>query len=434
MGGRRGMALPLLVLLGAQLSTAHGRAEPPPGSAHARRDFEHVPVVAQEVQHPVPLYVAYTGAAPLARVTVRYRAAGMADWASLDLRPMGAGWGVLVPCDELAQGQLLYYFTGVDAGGDAVATGGDRTDPYRTTIRRDRIANPPHLPGEPPPSACIGASDCPPDFPGCKQTQASRGKEGGELCDEDAECASGSCLHDVCRDVGEPKHTGRRLWFGLAGTFGIDVVPGQNDACKLQSIGGEPTSPDWYCVDRGGADYPSRSSTSLVNGTILPTGTSRSDQVKSGAAFGNVRLLASFDYALTGNWLVGGRFGVVLRNYPGDAGDAHRFGPPIHLEARTTYVFGDHPLFNAGVAPFVSAQLGLGHFETKASVQVIESTTSKNVDAWHLAGPGFVGVGGGFRIGVTPRAALSLGARVDFAFGDAFVPSVGPELGGVVGF
>ena len=208
----------------------------------ARHDFEHARVVAQETQHPVPLYVVYTGTAAVLRITVRYRTVAMTDWASLDLHRLGPGWAAVLPCDNLVRGELPYYFNGFDAMGDVVATGGDRNEPYRTAIRRDRVVDPPHLPGAPPPSACIGASDCPPNFPGCKQDPLIRGKEGGELCDENAECASGVCKNDVCRDVWEAKGTGPRVWLGLAGAVGIDVLPGQSDVCT-------PGTPDWSCVD-----------------------------------------------------------------------------------------------------------------------------------------------------------------------------------------
>ena len=346
---RRRVALLLLLLAGPAYA--------------ARHDFQHTRVVAQETQHPVPLFVVYTGPAAIIRASVRYRTRAMADWASLDLHRHGAGWAAVIPCDDLVRGELLYYFNGFDEMGDIVATGGDRTEPYRTAIRPDHLVDPPHLPGEPPPSVCIGASDCPPGFPGCTPEPLVRGKEGGELCDESAECASGVCTNDVCRDVWEPKHGGRRFWLGLDGAFGLDVLPGQFDVCT-------PGTPAWYC------DPPSTS-------PLLSTSTSHSDQVHRGVAPGNVRVLASFDHALTGNWLVGARVGGVLRTYPGAAGF-----PPFHLEARTSYVFGDHPIFNAGLAPYVAFAFGLGPYEASSPAVVVDGTTPRNVDAWHPRGPG----------------------------------------------
>jgi hypothetical protein len=38
------------------------------------------------------------------------------------------------------------------------------------------------------------------------------------------------------------------------------------------------------------------------------------------------------------------------------------------------------------------------------------------------------------RVGLSPRAALMLGARVNLAFGNAFAPSFGPDLGIAFGF
>ena len=62
------------------------------------------------------------------------------------------------------------------------------------------------------------------------------------------------------------------------------------------------------------------------------------------------------------------------------------------------------------------------------------SKTARDVDAWHLAGPGFVTFGGGARIGLSPRAALMAGVRVNLAFGNSFAPSAGPDVGIGIGF
>jgi hypothetical protein len=57
-----------------------------------------------------------------------------------------------------------------------------------------------------------------------------------------------------------------------------------------------------------------------------------------------------------------------------------------------------------------------------------------DVTAWHLAGPGFVTLGGGARLPLAPNFALMFGARGSLAFFHAFAPSVGPEVSGQIGF
>ena len=93
------------------------------------------------------------------------------------------------------------------------------------------------------------------------------------------------------------------------------------------------------------------------------------------------------------------------------------------------------------VAPFVMVGGGVSTFETAVKVSVVENAfppatgkVAKDVDAWQLAGPAFLTFGGGARVGLSDRAAFMLGARVNLAFGNAFAPSFGPDIGIVFGF
>jgi hypothetical protein len=140
------------------------------------------------------------------------------------------------------------------------------------------------------------------------------------------------------------------------------------------------------------------------------------------------------------NFLLGARLGYVLNTYPGQAAkDDGKSFPPVHLELRGTYLFGAEALLKK-VAPFVMVGGGVSTFETAVKVSVVETNpatnlkTAKDVDAWQLAGPIFITFGGGARVGLSERAALMLGARVNLAFGNAFAPSFGPDVGIVFGF
>jgi hypothetical protein len=429
-------------------------------------DFVHEPVAEQQIRTAIPVYVEYGGEEPVVRVVARYKGFGMTEWKIVELKKTGEkGWGGVLPCADVQQGTTQYYLQGFNAANDPIATSGDRNNPFKVKVTREKVAEPPHLPGQAPPSQCADTGDCPPNFPGCKkagggEVKASevKGKDGGEFCEEDSECRSGTCKENKCTEpTGPSKAT--KVWVGLFGAFDFAFVPSQNDVCKLYP----PTDKDnallplndknYYCVANDGSDYPYRPANAAdanarrTENDNLVSGVS--DKVAGGTAFGNVRIMASIDYAATPNLLVGGRLGFVLNKYPAEAAgiDGKNFAP-IHLELRGTWVFGDDPLAKKGFAPYVFGGAGVAPFEAAVKVSVVEKTTPRpgstcpantdrhcqDVDAWQLAGPGFFTVGGGGRYAFSPRAALMGGLRFNLAFGNSTAPSIGPELGVVFGF
>jgi hypothetical protein len=414
-------------------------------------DFAHSPTAVQTIRTPIPIYAEYNGESTLVKVVARYKGFGMAEWKNVELKKMGEkGWGGLIPCGDVQQGVTQYFLTGFDANNDPVATGGDRNNPYKTQVQNDKLDDPPHLPGSPPPAQCADTGDCPPNFPGCKKgTQKPNpegtptGKEGGEFCEEDAECKSGSCSGSKCADYeGSSSSKGARFWIGIEGTLDYTFVPSVEDACKLTDQAVPKNDQNYYCVDSGGNDYPTRDPKTgkAANDAIVTSANRGSDKVAGGGALGNIRLLIAADYALTGNMLLGARLGIVLNTYPGEAAgqDGKRFSAPIHVEGRFTYVLGKDPIFKKGLAPYFFGAAGVAPRETKIGVQTIEAVNGTpvkhSVDAWNIAGPGFVALGGGLRYAVKPNFALALGLRMDLSFMNAFAPSLGPELMGQVGF
>jgi hypothetical protein len=435
--------------------TGAASGAPPPAAAPSGQpqgDFQHTPVPEQQVRVPVPVYVEYVGEDPLVRVIARYKGFGMTDWKPVELKKMGEkGWGGLLPCADVQQGATLYYVQGFNANNDPVATGGDRNNPYRVAIKPEKVAEPPHLPNAPPPAQCADTGDCPPNFPGCKKApvgaapvegKTESGKEAGEYCEEDGECRSDQCESSKCAEKdGDQKR--RRLWVGVSGSLDYTFVPSSDDVCKLKGDLYPVNEQNYYCVRSDGTDYPSRDVVAGKgeNDSIVLTGNRGSDNVTGGGAFGNFRVLLTLDYALSGNLFIGGRVGLVLNRYPGQGAelDGNRFAVPIHAEVRATYVLGKDAIFKKGLAPYFFGGVGIGQFETKVSVQAIESrpgvaTVGRDVDAWHIAGPAFVALGGGGRLTLASRFALVFGVRGTAAFLDAFAPSIGPEVGGQVGF
>lgn len=423
-------------------------------------DFTHTPAAEQQVRTAIPVYVEYDGEEQLVKVIARYKGFGMTEWKAAELKKMGEkGWGGLLPCADVQQGTTQYYLQGFDANNDPVATGGDRQNPYKVPVKTEKVAEPPHLPNASPPTQCQDTGDCPPNFPGCKKPGAGAapgkpeepvGKEGGEFCEEDSECKSNKCTSDnKCAEYQGPKK-GPKLWVGLAGALDYTFVPSADDVCKLRKPEATPINENnYYCTRSDGSDYPSRDPNNAAeNDSILLSKDRGSDKVTGGGALGNVRLMLTLDYAVHPNVMVGGRLGLVLNSYSGVEAevDNNRFAIPIHFELRATYVFGKDALFKKGFAPYAMGGLGIGQFETKIGVQTIEREIQPNspgcvngfckrdVDAWHIAGPAFLTVGGGGRYAITERFAFMFGLRANLAFLNAFAPSVGPELGGQVGF
>lgn len=421
-------------------------------------DFVHEPAVEQQIRTGIPVYVEYGGEEQLVKVIARYKGFGMTDWKTTELKKMGEkGWGAVLPCADVQQGTTQYYIQGFNAANDPVAVGGDRNNPYKVKVTREKVAEPPHLPGQPPPTQCADTGDCPPNFPGCKKAGPvtgpvePAGKDGGEFCEEDTECKSKECSASKCTDFEGGDKKVRKVWVGLSVGFDYTLVPSADDVCKLNPPS-DPSAPlqpinssNYYCTGSDGSDYPYRP-LNAADANANPRGRENdrlvlgtSDKVSGGGAFGNIRIMASIDYALNLNMLLGARLGYVLNTYPGQAAkDDGKSFPPVHLELRGTYLIGKDALLKK-VAPYVMVGAGISTFETAVKVSVVETTDTntkiaKDVDAWQLAGPGFITFGGGARIGLSDRAAFMLGARVNLAFGNAFAPSFGPDLGIVFGF
>jgi hypothetical protein len=147
----------------------------------------------------------------------------------------------------------------------------------------------------------------------------------------------------------------------------------------------------------------------------------------------------SVEYAVTGNLLLGGRVGYVFGTYPGQEANQNGRGfPPLHLEARATYVFGEDPVFHAGVAPYVMASLGVAPWSARADVLLVSPNATPpqlEVQAWQLGGPGFLSAGAGARFAFSGSAALLVGPRFTLAFGSgAALGALGPEVGIELGF
>jgi hypothetical protein len=454
-------------------------------------DFAHIPAAAELVRTPLPVYAEYVGTERLLRVVVKYRGAGMTDWKPLELRKVETGYGGLIPCKDVAEGVVQYYIQGYGASDDPVASSGSRTKPYSVPIKTQLAGAAPSLPGQEAPKQCAesaGGSDCPPDFPGChiqkkgggeeckkngecesgqctdgacvekkadgedcsKDTECASGscsddkcaapkKGADESCEDDDECASGSCADGKCKGGGAKKSSGpkfRRIWVGIA--VGLDVMslPQSDKACVLNGSGLGPANTAGYeCVDpTTSANFPgSGLKSAAINMSILQ-GPNEGDSVGGGLLPTNIRILASFDYAITTNILLGARAGYVLNTDPASA-PGPEF-PPIHLEARFTYLLGKDAILNP-IAPLFLLAAGASEFDASIGVQVALAggKAPLNENAWLTAGPIFGAVGAGARFLVGKNIAITAVIKGQAAFGGSagslvgFAPEVGAQLG-----
>lgn len=403
---------------------AGGTGEQPSG------DFTHTPAGEQKVNTPVPVYVEYGGDTGLARVVVKYKGPAMGDWARVDLKKMGTGWGGLIPCSAATKGALRYWVQGFDDGGDPVASSGDPKHPYTVPIADDVSGEAPHLPGQSPPKTCGEDTDCPPGLPGCAPEENNEEKGGGgeeeEETPEAAKAPPGAYAH---------------WWFGIAGALDLLSLPSGQDVCLLNPPGSpnaaKPVnSANYYCTNPDGSDFPSRSDKGVQNGTLVHPG--GAGQADGGFQTGDVRVMLTADYAFSPSLMAGVRLGYVLNSYTGTAAvtDGHAFGSKLHFEARGTYLFGHQPLANTGVAPMAFLGMGAAEFDGHSTTVVSTQNVAgqQPVNAWKTAGPFFLLVGGGIRYAFSPRAAVTLAARVNMAVSGGFMATYGPEVGVQYGF
>ncbi len=259
-------------------SSAPAGGPPPAG------DFTLQPAPETLVRTPLDIYGEYTGTEALSKVVLKYKAFGMPDWKTVEMKVRDKGWGAELPCAEVTEGSLQYYVQGFNANNDPVATSGDRNNPFRTAVKRAFNGEVPHFPGKDAPRQCADAGDCPPDFPGCKKPAEGGGGEGadsslkdeGADCEEDNECKSGTCTSGKTCAAGEAsgKPTHRKFWVGVAGAYNFLDIPSRSDVCTLTlpstgvpAAGYYATPQNYYYCTVSGQDFSRLAAPSISRAT-----------------------------------------------------------------------------------------------------------------------------------------------------------------------
>lgn len=393
----------------------------PPAEQPIGGDFSHTPAAEQKVRTPLPVYVEAPDGTDVSKVVVKYKGAGMSDWGKVELTKMGDGWGGTIPCGAVTQGELDYWVQGFDASGSPTASSGDPKHPFSVPIRDEITSDPPSLPDKPPPRTCASGGD-----------DGGGGGADGEGSEGASSGSSGSSSAKYAR-----------YWIGAAAEFELMSMPSANDACVL-STGpnpppGFPANPaNLYCVDATGADFPPRTPAGAAINSKLKAMPGSAGRSAGGLQPGDIRLMLSLDYALNENFLVGGRFGLVVNSYPGSAAsqDGRAAGFKVHVEGRATYLLGSAPLERVGFAPMGIAGLGLGEFDGHVTSVVTNGPSqSEPIDIWDTDGPFFMFIGAGARYQFSPRIAATAALRLNLAVGgNGVLPTFGPEFGLQYGF
>lgn len=415
------------------------------GGAPPTGDFGHTAPTEQAVDTPLPIYVD-GGPDSVVRVVLKYKPEGASSWKRITLKKMDEGWAGLVPCGDVTAGTLRYYVQGFDETKTPVANNGDARHPYKVAIKSSISGDAPHLPGKAAPKSCSESSDCPPDFPGCSKSGENAGAEGddnGDGSDDGAEAKAASGPF-------------KRIWLGVGAELEFVSMPTGSDVCALDPNSALPVNGEnLYCTNQANNDFPTRN-TQAENAQLCTAAAFAAHECPGdaggssagGLVRGDMRIMVSFDYAITPNFLAGARLGVTLFDYPGSAAinDGRASGlSRFYGEARATYVFGgiDKP----GFKPLVFGGAGVGEFDGHVSTGVAycnsaltpnvmcKAFTTGTVNVWKTAGPLFFDLGGGVRWAATENIALTGALRLNLAIGGGgLLPTYGPELAAAYGF
>jgi hypothetical protein len=402
-------------------------------------DLLHVPPTEQVMSTPLPIYVEVSGGSEVDSLRVRYLPPTARDWLVKQLSAHDMGFGTLIDCADVggSPGTLKYYIEGL-RGGKVVAYSGTKDEPHRVAIKSSIDGDPPALPGEDPPAACVD-EDCPPDFPGC-------GAGVGGDCTTDGDCEGGLvCIDSVCgeADEGKGNKTSRHHWIPVG--FQVDLlgVAASPQVCA-------PGSP-YTCLFAGNIQYFG-----------VPDANNGNSFSSGGLSLATQRAMLGYEYKATMGLAVGARVGIAFGGAP--TGPNHKF-KPLHLEARLAYYLH---LGKGYVEPYGFLSGGMAEVDAKKTVSLTQSTDQciqpdgilaggacppppeeapgqymgftlpaftepTNVDAWTWVGNGFLGGGAGVRFLVKGVAGPYFEARANYALGVTGFTAAG-QAGLVVGF
>ncbi|HEY5959816.1 MAG TPA: hypothetical protein VIV60_24850, partial [Polyangiaceae bacterium] len=371
----------------AAAAAAPAEAGPVPGELECNVDSGS----EVELRRPIPLSCTLPEGAK--KVVLAYKEFGGTQFNNVPMKLEDGQARSAIPCSATKMvGAISYVIVVKDGAGATLASVGSLEAPAQIHIVQTTIQPPPAYPGEAPPARCAEDIECPPGMPGCTRaggggwgdscTPAEPCKKGlycssgtcenAPTCETDSDCSSGRCSEGFC-DMGDGSASSggggalRRLWFGLH--FGGDVYffKSDNSVCSVENL----NSHNYSCYEADGKTElfnqpPATGATD--NAPIgVPQFPGGMGKINGGPKLATMRLMASFDYALNSNFLVGGRLGFAFGGGP----KAHNYTSrdarkdlgqvtegksflPLHIEPRVTYHIvslgkpGLHPYIHLG--------------------------------------------------------------------------------------
>lgn len=433
----------------AKKAAGSGATEPPPTEKKPPKnpegddgsgDFAHEAITEHPTNFPLAIYAQ----GDAAKMTLHYKAFG-GDWSKLEMKKMGKGFGVEIPCkDTSTSGTLQYYITGSDASGEPAGSNHSKKDPYKVTVKQKIAGETAHFPDKDAPGKC--AAECPPGLPGCGASKLGYGSKctGPGQCEQGLACVEGTCApgNEAAGPGGEvdpgegevaPKN------FASLNLIGDIAFVTGSDLCSQQNqIDGAYTC--FKANDKQYAGKPAPGKGGALEGF---------------AQFGTVRVTLGYDRRVKGNLLVGVRLGYAFRGGPqADGGNAFL---PFHAELRGTYFIGSGVLTRPGLRPFVFLAGGAAQVDAKIPNVVVQNdcettggtevplgkncvrnqpasgTNNIDVDAWKRLGQGFVGGGVGAVYAINKKGGISAEVKLAGYFPSSGV-AISPAIGYVQGF
>ncbi|MBK8256244.1 MAG: hypothetical protein IPK82_26705 [Polyangiaceae bacterium] len=460
-------------------------------------DLKHNPVAEQRTNTPVPIYIEVPADLGVKKVTVRYKPFGATAWKPLDMKKVGDGWGIEIPCtDATTTGNLKYYITADDDAG-TVATAGSRNEPYTVAIKNEIDADPPSLPGQKPPKQCDAVGgDCVPGFPGCVDSscqadadckgglfcskkegddegtckrRATEGKDWGASCSDSSECKAGlGCADGTCQEgAGSdgPKETKKRLnMISVDLNLDLLLIGSRDLVCSPKDAAGNVSDGSYVCFYTG--EDPARKGQFYG----VPADQQGTNGVTGGFGYAGVRFGAGFDRQLTQklNITLGLHVGFAISDFPGSPTAPNstqaKFGHsqangflPFWIEGRAGYNLFGGWVEKMKFKPYGYVGFGVGQVNAGVPVTVCDTKTPagdnitanqssngcpsnggngsvfQNVTAYQITGLNYIPIGLGSTFGITDAFGVKAELRVLF-----MVPTFGvvfqPSIGPVYAF
>jgi hypothetical protein len=247
----------------------------------------------------------------------------------------------------------------------------------------------------------------------------------------------------------------RKMWAGLHFAADMYLFKSDNSVCSITNLGNHNYScyaadgktPLFNATDPTSPDYDQHAPIGVPSNSV------GMGKINGGPKLATKRLLASFDYAINSNIMIGGRIGFAFGGGPksynysavnatlGTIKEGKAFFP-VHIEPRVTYHFVS--LGKPGLHPYIHLGGGIAQVDAQMKVQVCgtkscfsdvdnKQKSVRDVVVWKRVGTGFVDVGGGVLLPIGKSFGAQVNVNLMYMLPDSGIV-IEPSLGAVMGF